>query len=132
MSTLVPVTNVATIFSYKPNEDWVPDTAYMYFDCTNSNNTEFDNYWEAIRKCELNIYVVWPSNDPTRLDESVVDDVINIIDEELITYICDSIDQIDDVRIQNITSRRDSPMWYTNKNRPIKVKTYDILYSARQ
>ena len=131
LASTVTITSQATVFSYKPNEKWVTNNPYIYFDCTNLTTSIIDNYWERARRCSAVIYVVWPVNDNTRLDEYVVDLIIESINNFLISERCFGIDKVDGIPILSITSRQTSPMGYTEKNRPIRSATYDIIYSVR-
>ena len=132
LSASIVITSEVEVFSYKPQEKSVPDTAYLYSDCTNLVRNYADNLWELTRVATVSLYIVWPKSDPTRLDEVVVDGIIDVLNDYIISYACYWIDVIDDIRIVNIRYNSTSPMWYTEKNRPIRVVSYDIKYGAIQ
>ena len=132
LSNALVITTQATVFSYKPQEESVPNWAYIYSDCTTLTRNYADNMGELTRVSTVTIYVVWPKSHATKLDEVVVDEVIDALNNYLITEDCYGIDKIDDINIVAIQYRFTSPMGYTEKNRPIRTVTYDIKYWAIQ
>ena len=62
--------------------------------------------------------------------ESVLIDIVDLLDDEIARVACNKIDFVNNTRVLDVVSSTLSPIFYNEKNRPYIVKDFIFTYVA--
>ena len=128
--TLPAITGLVKVFSENPDDALIPSTAYIYPSYTNDATVIDSNKGSLLKQLTVQFNIV-ASDDPATNASDEIDDIIDAINNAIVSEGCPKIVDWNWKKVTNIEEASPSVIGFGIRNRAIRTKTYLFTYYAK-